>query len=160
MRLTTKGRYAVTAILDLALHGKETPVVLADISMRQGISLAYLEQLFAKLKRADIVLSAKGPGGGYRLSRAKEYIFVVDIVNAVQESFDATRCHGAGNCHFGEKCLTHDLWCDLSTQIYQFLSSVSLAHLAARYEVKQIAKRQAHQYKIRFQEYKKRPSLN
>ncbi len=142
MRLTTKGRYAVTAILDLAMHSNEKPVVLADISERQEISLSYLEQLFAKLKRAGLVLSVRGPGGGYFLSRDCENIYISEVVDAVNESVDITRCHGAGNCQRGEKCLTHHLWSDLSAQIHDFLSNISLAGLMRRRDIKQIALRQ------------------
>lgn len=142
MRLTTKGRYAVTAMLDLALHAKTGPVSLADISRRQGISLSYLEQLFAKLRQNTLVSSVRGPGGGYKLSRSSEEIFVAEIVDAVNESVDATNCGGAGNCQQGEVCLTHYLWCDLSDQIHRFLSSISLASLVERKDVLRVAERQ------------------
>lgn len=139
MRLTTKGRYAVTAMLDLAIHASREPVTLSDISLRQNISLSYLEQLFARLRRSELVRSVRGPGGGYRLGRDTHKIAVVDIIDAVDESVDATRCQGQGNCQQGEICLTHHLWEDLSHQIHEFLSSISLADLMARHEVKQIA---------------------
>ncbi|MCR9106527.1 MAG: Fe-S cluster assembly transcriptional regulator IscR [Gammaproteobacteria bacterium] len=142
MRLTTKGRYAVTAMLDLALHGSDRPVSLADISGRQDISLSYLEQLFAKLRRNELVKSVRGPGGGYRLSRARDEIFVAEIIDAVNESVDATGCGGTADCQQGEVCLTHHLWCDLSKQIHGFLSGISLANLVERREVKNIAARQ------------------
>lgn len=142
MRLTTKGRYAVTAILDLAMHSIKNPVTLAEISERQEISLSYLEQLFAKLKKAKLVNSLRGPGGGYYLSRNKEDIFVGDIIDAVNESIDTTRCHGKSNCQGGEKCLTHHLWCDLSRQIHYFLNGISIANLINRQEIKLIAIRQ------------------
>ncbi|ARN76048.1 Fe-S cluster assembly transcriptional regulator IscR [Oceanicoccus sagamiensis] len=142
MRLTTKGRYAVTAMLDLAIHSNAGPISLADISNRQGISLSYLEQLFAKLRRNDLVTSVRGPGGGYLLSRVSETIFVAQIVDAVNESIDATGCGGAGDCQDGEKCLTHHLWCDLSDQIHSFLSGISLASLVARRDVQDVAARQ------------------
>ena len=142
MRLTTKGRYAVTAMLDLALHAKTGPVSLADISRRQGISLSYLEQLFAKLRQNTLVSSVRGPGGGYKLSRDPVDIFVAQIIDAVNESVDATNCGGAGNCQQGEVCLTHYLWCDLSEQIHKFLSSISLASLVERKDVITVAKRQ------------------
>ena len=132
MKLTTRGRYAVTAMLDLAIHGEGQPVSLADISGRQEISLSYLEQLFAKLRREALVSSVRGPGGGYRLSREHTEIFVAQIIDAVDESVDVTNCHGAGNCHHGEVCLTHHLWQDLSDQIHAFLSGISLADLVAR----------------------------
>lgn len=142
MRLTTKGRYAVTAMLDLALHSDQGPVSLAEISERQHISLSYLEQLFAKLRRRGLVQSVRGPGGGYRLNRAIEETFVADIIDAVDESVDATNCSGEANCQEGEVCLTHHLWTDLSTQIHRFLSGISLASLVERREVQQIADRQ------------------
>jgi Rrf2 family iron-sulfur cluster assembly transcriptional regulator len=142
MRLTTKGRYAVTAMLDLALHGSSGPVSLADISGRQDISLSYLEQLFAKLRRNDLVTSVRGPGGGYRLSRHTGDIFVAQIVDAVNEAVDATGCGGTSDCQQGEVCLTHHLWCDLSDQIHGFLSQISLANLVERKEVKHISARQ------------------
>lgn len=142
MRLTTKGRYAVTAMLDLALHGSSGPVSLADISGRQDISLSYLEQLFAKLRRNDLVTSVREPGGGYRLSRHTGEIFVAQIVDAVNEAVDATGCGGTSDCQQGEVCLTHHLWCDLSDQIHGFLSQISLANLVERKEVKHISARQ------------------
>ncbi|ERI53364.1 Fe-S cluster assembly transcriptional regulator IscR [Pseudomonas sp. NPDC077649] len=142
MRLTTKGRYAVTAMLDLALHAQHGPVSLADISERQGISLSYLEQLFAKLRRGNLVSSVRGPGGGYQLSRDMRGIQVAQVIDAVNESVDATRCQGQGDCHAGDTCLTHHLWCDLSQQIHEFLSGISLADLVARREVQEVALRQ------------------
>ena len=142
MRLTTKGRYAVTAMLDLALHGSDGPVSLADISGRQDISLSYLEQLFAKLRRNELVKSVRGPGGGYRLSRDQAEIFVAQIIDAVNETVDATGCGGKSHCQQGEVCLTHHLWEDLSDQIHGFLSQISLAHLMERREVKSISARQ------------------
>ena len=129
MKLTTRGRYAVTAMLDLAINGGSRPVSLADISGRQEISLSYLEQLFAKLRREQLVTSARGPGGGYRLARNGADIFVAQIIDAVDESVDVTNCHGKGNCHQGETCLTHHLWEDLSGQIHDFLSQISLGDL-------------------------------
>ncbi len=142
MRLTTKGRYAVTAMLDLALHASQGPVSLADISKRQHISLSYLEQLFSKLRQNALVKSVRGPGGGYRLNREAEAIFVAQIIDAVNESIDATNCGGNGDCQQGEVCLTHYLWHDLSAQIHDFLSSISLASLVARQEVQRVAERQ------------------
>ena len=142
MRLTTKGRYAVTAMLDLALHAGSGPVSLADISQRQDISLSYLEQLFAKLRRKELVSSVRGPGGGYHLSREHEDIFVAQIIDAVNESVDATGCGGTSDCQHGEICLTHHLWCGLSEQIHNFLSQISLANLVAREEVQYISARQ------------------
>ena len=142
MRLTTKGRYAVTAALDLALHDDVGPVNLANISRRQGISQAYLQQLFGKLKRAGLVASVRGPGGGYCLGHAPEDISVSDIINAVGEGLDATRCGGTSDCQHGEICLTHELWADLSQQIDLFLSRITLASLIARRDVMHVARRQ------------------
>lgn len=142
VRLTTKGRYAVTAMLDLALHAQKGPVSLADISERQGISLSYLEQLFAKLRRSQLVLSVRGPGGGYQLSRDMAAIEVAQVIDAVNESVDATRCQGQGGCHSGDICLTHHLWCDLSDRIHEFLSGISLADLVQRQDVQEVALRQ------------------
>ena len=142
MRLTTKGRYAVTAMLDLALHSTQGPVSLSDISERQGISLSYLEQLFSKLRKQALVVSVRGPGGGYRLSRANQDIYVAQIVDAVNESVDATGCKGRSDCQSGHTCLTHHLWCDLSDQIHDFLSQISLEQLVRRKDVRQVAERQ------------------
>lgn len=142
MRLTTKGRYAVTAMLDLALHAKENPVSLADISERQGISISYLEQLFAKLRKNGLVSSVRGPGGGYQLSRAEVEIFIAQVIDAVDESVDATRCAGEGDCQNGETCLTHELWQSLSQQIHNFLSEISIADLVNKREVLDVAMRQ------------------
>ena len=130
MKLTTRGRYAVTAMLDLALREGNGPVSLAEISERQLISLSYLEQLFAKLRRNGLVRSTRGPGGGYSVARALDEISVSEIIGAVNESVDATSCGGKGNCHGSEgRCLTHDLWESLSSQIDEFLSGISLQQL-------------------------------
>jgi len=142
MRLTTKGRYAVTAMLDLAVHATEGPITLADISQRQGISLSYLEQLFSKLRKRELVASARGPGGGYRLSRDAGDINVAEVISAVDETVDATRCAGQGNCQNGEECLTHQLWTDLSEQLYKFLNGISLGQLVENRNVQDVAKRQ------------------
>ena len=142
MKLTTKGRYAVTAMLDLALHANEGPVSLADISERQGISISYLEQLFAKLRRNGLVSSVRGPGGGYRLSRESTQIFIAEVVDAVDEPVDVTRCEGQDNCQNGEPCLTHYLWEDLSQQLHKFLSAISLQSLVERSEIRKVADRQ------------------
>jgi Rrf2 family transcriptional regulator, iron-sulfur cluster assembly transcription factor len=142
MRLTTKGRYAVTAMLDLAIHSDKGPVSLFEISKRQEISLSYLEQLFSKLRKADLVASIRGPGGGYQLGRTLDTIYIAQIVDAVNESIDATNCGGKGNCQQGEVCLTHHLWSDLSDQIHQFLNSISLAKLVERRDVKAVTQRQ------------------
>ena len=148
MRLTTKGRYAVTAMLDLALHKQQGPVSLADISRRQAISLSYLEQLFAKLRRGSLVSSVRGPGGGYELQGGSESIYIAQIVDAVNESLDSTKCKGAGDCQGGETCLTHYLWEDLSEQIHTFLEGISLADLVAKNEVKRISQKQDRKHSI------------
>lgn len=132
MRLTSKGRYAVTAMLDLALHADQGPVSLADISQRQGISLSYLEQLFSRLRRSGLVASVRGPGGGYRLSTEADAISIAGIIHAVDESIDATKCGGKSNCQAGAQCLTHTLWRNLTEQISDFLDQISLGQLVAQ----------------------------
>lgn len=129
MRLTTKGRFAVTAMLDLALSQDAGPVTLAGISQRQNISLSYLEQLFGKLRRQQIVESVKGPGGGYYLARDAKEVSVSDIVLAVDEPLDATQCGGKENCNGHARCMTHDLWSNLSARMVEYLDSVSLQDL-------------------------------
>ena len=131
MRLTTKGRFAVTAMLDLALHETDKPVTLAGISERQDISLSYLEQLFSRLRRNGLVKSVRGPGGGYRIARKLSEISVSDIITAVDEQIDATQCGGKENCREERRCMTHDLWASLNDKILEFLSGVSLADLVA-----------------------------
>jgi Rrf2 family iron-sulfur cluster assembly transcriptional regulator len=148
MRLTTKGRYAVTAMLDLTIHSGDKPVSLSEISQRQSISLSYLEQLFSKLRQSELVASVRGPGGGYRLGRSSESIFIAEIIDAVNESVDATNCQGKGDCQGGEICLTHSLWDQLSHEIHNFLNAISLADLVARRDVKSIAQRQVEQLLI------------
>ncbi len=142
MRLTTKGRYAVTAMLDLALHYNDGPTTLADISQRQGISLSYLEQLFAKLRKQGLVDSTRGPGGGYRLSRAPNDIPVADVITAVDEKLETTRCGGMENCQDEQQCLTHELWTELSERIHHFLCGISLGNLVEREGVQEVAARQ------------------
>lgn len=142
MRLSTKGRYAVTAMLDLAIHAGKGPVTLADISQCQGISLSYLEQLFAKLRRDGLVEGVRGPGGGYRLAKPAQEISIADIIGAVDEKVDATLCEGKENCQDGERCLTHDLWSSLSAQIFNYLASINLADFLARPSVRAIIERQ------------------
>lgn len=142
MRLSTKGRYAVTAMMDLAIHDYEGPVTLADISNCQGISLSYLEQLFAKLRKSGLVEGVRGPGGGYRLGKPAGQISIADIIAAVDENIDATRCKGSEDCHGGEKCLTHQLWTDLSKSLYEFLDNLTLASFINRPEVRAVARRQ------------------
>lgn len=142
MRLTTKGRYAVTTMLDLALHAHNGPTSLSDISQRQEISLSYLEQLFARLRRAGLVNSVRGPGGGYLLSQPPDDISVSKVIDAVNESVDATRCQGLSDCQQGDTCLTHHLWCELSIQIRHFFDDMTLAQLMLRPDVIRIASRQ------------------
>lgn len=132
MRLTTKGRFAVTAMIDLALNGCSGPVTLAGIAERQKISLSYLEQLFGKLRRHRLVDSVRGPGGGYCLARPLERISVADIIGAVDEPLDATQCGGKENCHDEHRCMTHDLWATLNRKMYEYLASVSLQDLVER----------------------------
>ncbi len=142
MKLTSKGRYAVTAMLDVALHSQQNPVPLADISERQGISLSYLEQLFSKLRKASLVASVRGPGGGYRLGAEAHAIAVGSIIAAVDESVDATKCQGKGDCQGGNRCLTHTLWRDLSARISDFLNNITLGELMEDNEVLEISDRQ------------------
>ncbi|UGA39058.1 Fe-S cluster assembly transcriptional regulator IscR [Chromobacterium haemolyticum] len=137
MRLTTKGRFAVTAMLDLALRESGGPVTLAGISERQGISLSYLEQLFGKLRRAELVDSVRGPGGGYTLAKAPIDISVADIITAVDEPVDATQCGGRENCRGNQRCMTHDLWTNLNVTIFDYLSKVSLASLVEQQKAKE-----------------------
>ncbi|OOF37275.1 Fe-S cluster assembly transcriptional regulator IscR [Rodentibacter heidelbergensis] len=129
MKLTSKGRYAVTAVLDIALNAESGPISLADISERQNISLSYLEQLFAKLRRGGLVKSVRGPGGGYQLGLPSEQISVGMIISAVNENIHVTKCLGGGNCQNGSKCLTHTLWEELSYRIESFLNEITLAEL-------------------------------
>ncbi len=142
MKLTTKGRYAVTAMLDLALHYEQGAVTLSDIAGRQGISLSYLEQLFARLRRSGLVESVRGPGGGYNLATAPGEISVAEIIIAINENIDATRCGGDKNCSGEERCLTHYLWEGLSERIHEFLSGITLADLVGRPAVQEVARRQ------------------
>jgi Rrf2 family transcriptional regulator, iron-sulfur cluster assembly transcription factor len=132
VRLTTKGRYAVTAILDLAIHHGGGPIALADIAQRQGISLSYLEQLFSRLRKRSLVSSVRGPGGGYNLARNASKIHIAEVIAAVDENVDTTRCGGAHNCQNEGPCLTHDLWQDLSSRIYEYLDRISLQDLMDR----------------------------
>ncbi|MCU7879470.1 MAG: Rrf2 family transcriptional regulator [Candidatus Thiodiazotropha sp. (ex Lucinoma aequizonata)] len=132
MRLSTKGRYAVTAMLDLALNGKNGPVTLAKISENQGISLSYLEQLFAALRNKELVRGVRGPGGGYYLGKSADDISIANIICAVNECVEFTRCGGRQNCSRGARCLTHTLWDDLSSEIFNFLANISLADLVRK----------------------------
>ena len=129
MRLTTKGRFAVTALLDLAMQHGNSPVTLSDISQRQKISLSYLEQLFAKLRQSELVDSVRGPGGGYCLAKALDEVSVADIILAVDEPIDTTQCGGKENCHNDTKCMTHDLWAKLNDLIFDYLGAVTLQQL-------------------------------
>lgn len=142
MKLTSKSRYAVTAMLDVALNAKESPVSLADISERQEISLSYLEQIFSKLRGSGLVNSVRGPGGGYRLGLDVEEISIAMIISAVDESFDATRCHGNEGCAGGSRCSTHTLWADLSVRISDFLNQITIGELVRNRHLLQEAESQ------------------
>ena len=142
MKLNAKGRYAVTAMLDVALHGEEGPVALASIAERQGISRSYLEQLFSRLRRAGLVDSVRGPGGGYCLARAVPEISIAEVIAAVDESVDATRCGGRENCQDNQPCLTHGLWEGLGREIERYLGRVSLADVLRQQRVREVALRQ------------------
>ena len=139
MRLTTKGRFAVTAMLDLALHATHGPVTLAGVSERQRISLSYLEQLFGKLRRRRLVESVRGPGGGYYLARPAAELSVADIVRAVEEPIDSTQCGGRENCHDNQRCMTHDLWEELNHTVYGFLEGVTLSQLVERQRTRPVS---------------------
>ncbi len=142
MRLTTKGRYAVTAVLDLALHQSEGPVSLAAISDRQAISLSYLEQLFAKLRRNNIVSSTRGPGGGYKLTNSVEDVSISDIILAVDETCKVVDCNDSDSCHGDYQCLTHDLWQELSNEIRTFLDGISISEIMSQEAVNEVKIRQ------------------
>ncbi len=142
MRLTTKGRYAVTAMLDLAYHSASNPVTLTEIAARQTISLSYLEQLFAKLRKGNMVTGVRGPGGGYKLSREAIQINIADIVAAVDEPLDSTKCGGKANCQDNLPCLTHELWMGLSQKIRNYLEDISLGDLLEKNHVITVAQRQ------------------
>ena len=142
MKLTTKGRYAVTAMLDLALHSGGAPTNLADISRRQDISLTYLEQLFGKLRRKGLVESVRGPGGGYRLAIDADEITVARIIYAVDETIDVTRCGGKQNCQSDQRCLTHDLWMGLNQHVARYLNGITLGELVQQNNVRMVAERQ------------------
>jgi len=142
MRLSTKGRYAVTAMLDLAIHHDEGPVTLADISETQGISLSYLEQLFARLRKNNLVTGMRGPGGGYRLARMPEDISVAQVIDAIGEGIDVTMCGGHEDCQDGERCLTHELWKKLGKEIFDFLNGITLASFLERDRVQYVIRRQ------------------
>ncbi len=146
MQLSTKGRYAVTAMMDIALHQKMGPVTLAEISQCQGISLSYLEQLFSKLKKRGLVKGVRGPGGGYTLAKSPDQISIADIIQSVDEKLDMTKCGGKGNCSNGEKCLTHQLWFDLSCNLYKFLSGIKLDQYVNRPDINELVIKQDAQY--------------
>ena len=138
MRLTTKGRFAVTAMIDLAMRDGQGPVTLAGISDRQKISLSYLEQLFGKLRRSGLVESMRGPGGGYSLARKSNDVSVADIIVAVDEPIDATRCGGKEDCLDDHRCMTHDLWAQLNERVFDFLGSVTLHDLVEQQKTKPV----------------------
>tara|TARA_Y100000590_G_scaffold463575_1_gene630669 strand:+ start:178 stop:612 length:435 start_codon:yes stop_codon:yes gene_type:complete len=137
MKLTTKGRYAVLAMLDLAFYDQGDPISLPEISERQNISLSYLEQLFSRLKRRGLVLSSKGPGGGYKLAKNSNKIYVSDIIDAVDESLETTACQGKANCTKNQKCLSHNLWESLGFEIRNFLSDISLQQVIMKNTTKE-----------------------
>lgn len=144
MRLTTKGRFAVTAMIDVAMHNGKGPVTLAAVSDRQKISLSYLEQLFGKLRRHGLVDSVRGPGGGYNLARDATAVSVADIILAVDEPIDATQCGGKENCLDDRRCMTHELWASLNTHIFSFLRSVSLEQLVRQQDKREVNVLQDH----------------
>lgn len=146
MRISTKGRYAVIAMLDIALHDKTGPITLSDISQCQGISLSYLEQLFSKLRKNKLVKGVRGPGGGYRLAMPSSEISIAHIIDAVDEKMDLTKCGGKGNCNDGKKCLTHRLWWDLTRKLNEFLSKITLDQYVNRPELADLVKKQDVQY--------------
>ncbi len=142
MKMTTKGRYAVTAMLDIALHNHAGPVSLVDIARRQDISLTYLEQLFSKLKQQKLLKSVRGPCGGYHLAQAADQITIAKVLYSVDEPIDVTRCHGQQNCQNDLRCLTHDLWMELNLHIASFLNGLTLGDLLERNNIQQVSKRQ------------------
>lgn len=142
MKMTTKGRYAVTAMLDLALHNAQGPINLTDIAQRQDISLTYLEQLFSKLRKKGLVESARGPGGGYRLALDADEITIARVIYAVDEPIDVTRCGGKQNCQADLRCLTHDLWMELNRHVSEFLNGITLGDLLQRNNVQKVSQRQ------------------
>ena len=146
MQLTTKGRYAVNALLDLALHDSESPIALADIAKRQSISQTYLEQLFSKLKRHGLVSSSRGPRGGYRLALETEEISIAKIIYSVDEKIDIARCYGKQNCQKGKRCLTHDLWMEVNMHVSGFLNGITISDLINRNNVRHVSKQQDFAY--------------
>ncbi len=148
MKLTTKGRYAVTALVDMAIHGSDRPVTVSELSSRQSISQTYLEQLTGVLRAKGILTSVKGPGGGYVLAKSPELITVAEIISAVNEPVDSTRCGGKHNCQAGKICLTHTLWAELNNTMQTFLQNKTLADLAKTEEIRQVATRQIYKEPI------------
>lgn len=146
MRISTKGRYAVIAMMDIALHEQVGPVTLSDISQCQGISLSYLEQLFSKLRKNKLVKGVRGPGGGYRLTMPADEISIADIIDAVDEKLDMTKCGGKGDCADGKQCLTHQLWYGLTKKLKNFLSGITLDQYVNRPELSELMKKQDVQY--------------
>jgi Rrf2 family iron-sulfur cluster assembly transcriptional regulator len=144
MRLTTKGRFAVTAMIDVAMHSGKGPVTLAGVSERQKISLSYLEQLFGKLRRHGLVESVRGPGGGYNLARPADNVSVADVILAVDEPIDATQCGGKENCLDDKRCMTHELWANLNAHIFSFLRSVTLEQLVRAQDKSEVSVLQDH----------------
>ncbi|MGU9977360.1 MAG: Rrf2 family transcriptional regulator [Candidatus Oxydemutatoraceae bacterium WSBS_2016_MAG_OTU14] len=142
MRLTTRGRYAVTAMLDIALHEEKGTVGLAEIAKRQDIALSYLGQLFAQLRRCGLVSSKRGPGGGYCLAKAAEQISISDVIVAVEENIQAMRCKGHSNCQKNEQCLSHHLWEKIGSQIENFLSDITIAEVISESSTRAVAQRQ------------------
>ena len=159
MRLTTNGRFAVTAMLDLAMGDGKSPVTLAGISRRQNISLSYLEQLFGKLRRRGLVDSVRGPGGGYTLARAPQGVSVAEIIRAVDEPLDATQCGGKENCKDEGPCMTHELWATLNEKMYEYLSSVTLGDLIAKQRQKNAAGEGVAMERVTVLEDKRRPAV-
>ena len=145
MKLTTKGRYAIVAMIDIALFQKKTPISLSEISKRQDISLSYLEQLFSKLKTKSLVKSVRGPGGGYKLDREASEITLFEIITAVDENLDQTQCGGAMNCNNNKPCLTHYIWTDLTKKINEHMKSITLNDTLNRYDIKTIINRREEQ---------------
>ena len=138
MKLTTKGRYAIIAMLDIAMYGGVSPVPLRDVSNRQNISLSYLEQLFSKLRLSALVKSIRGPGGGYILNKDAGEINLYQIITAVDENIDQTQCGGAMNCNNDKPCLTHFIWTDLNRKINDYMKGITLNDVALRKDVKNI----------------------
>ena len=138
MQLTTRGRYAVAAMLELSFNSTEKPMKLHTISQRQNLSLSYLEQLFAKLKKASLVKSVQGPGGGYLLGRSSNEVNLIQIIEAVDENIDLRRCHGKRNCNNGAQCVSHQLWSDTGKQLRAFLKSKNLQQIASEYKLRLI----------------------